>query len=64
MKKSSIYVPHTLRNVIKSRSAIKGLFGYQYLAALVIGDIEKDEQKMSSLRSTSIPQPKEPEQHS
>jgi hypothetical protein len=64
MKKSSIFVPTTLRSVIKSRAAIKGLFGYQYLAALIVNDIENDERKMSSLPAPSIPQPKEPEQHS
>lgn len=67
MKKSSIYVPDTLRNVVKSRAAIRGVTSYRYLANLVMTDIEKDERKMSSLPATStvvIPQPKEPEQHS
>ena len=64
MKKSSIFVPTTLRSVIKSRAAIKGLFGYQYLAALIMTDIENDQQKMSSPPAASILQPKEPEQHS
>jgi hypothetical protein len=64
MKKSSIYVPDTLRNVVKSRAAIRGVPGYRYIASLVMTDIEKDEQKISSLPATSIPQPKEPEQHS
>ena len=70
MKKSSIYVPDTLRNVVKSRAAIRGVASYRYLANLVMTDIEKDEQKMSSPPATSksivIPnlQPKELEQHS
>lgn len=67
MKKSSIYVPDTLRNVVKSRAAIRGVTSYRYLANLVMTDIEQEQQKMSSLQATGtvvIPQPKEPQQHS
>ena len=67
MKKTTIYVPDTLRNVVKSRAAIKGVSSYRYLANLVMTDIEQEQQKMSSLPATSTvvtTQPKEPEQHS
>jgi hypothetical protein len=67
MKKTTIYVPDTLRNVVKSRAAIKGVSSYRYLANLVMTDIEQEQQKMSSLPATSTvvtTQPKEQEQHS
>jgi hypothetical protein len=67
MKKTTIYVPDTLRNVVKSRAAIRGVTSYRYLANLVMTDIEQEQQKLSSLPAASTvvtTQPKEPEQHS
>lgn len=59
MRKSSIYVPDTLRNVVKSRAAIRGLPGYRYIASLVMQDIERDQQRnhpaSESQNAASVP---------
>lgn len=39
--RSSIFVPTRLKAIIKSRSAIQGVFQYQYLSKLVLQEIER-----------------------